>query len=331
MHRTLKLAAGAFGLGLSLALLAPGLPIAQEAKLPRVGFLILGGPGPGFDGVLKGFAQLGYEEGKNIVFEPRFARGQVAKLPELAKELVSMSVDVIVASGAVSASAAKAATAEIPIVMTAAVDPVALGYAASLERPGGNITGITSFDPRQAAEQFKILKDILPKLSHVALLGDEDIPRAEDGRSPSEKAYDDAAKALGITPIWIRLKGPKADLDAAFTIIAKESPGAAVILELPVILSHLTAISERAIKYRVPTMFPAGWPNEGLASYGTSILYTLPRIPVYVDKILKGAKPAYTPIEVVDRRTLVINLKTAKEIGVTIPPELLKRADRVVQ
>ena len=317
---------------LSLGLvLAPNLSTPQEAKLPRVGVILLGGPGLSYDAIRQGFAKLDYVEGKSIIFEPRFARGQSAKVPELAAELVVLNVDVIVAVGAVGVSAASKATSKIPIVFSAVLDPVALGYVTSLERPGGNITGITSFDPQQAAKQFEMLKEILPKLSRVAILSDENIPRAQDGWNPLEKAYDTAARAHGWAPQWIRVKGPAPDLQGAFTTITNEQVEAAVILEVPVILLNLKSISELAAQHRLPTMFPAGWENDGLISYGTSILNATPRIPVYVDKILKGAKPAELPIEVITRRELVVNLKTAREIGVTIPPELLKRADRVVE
>ena len=331
MHRAIKLAGVTLLISFSLASVVSGLCGAQGAKPPRVGVIILGGPGPSYDAIRQGFAQLGYVEGKTLVLEPRFARGQSAKVPELVSELVGMDVDVIVAVGAVGVSAAKSATSKIPIVFSAVLDPVPLGYAASLERPGGNITGITSFDPQQAIKQLELLREVLPKLTRVAILSDQNIPRGQDGWSPFEKAYEAAARALDLQPRWIRVAGPNPDLSDAFTTMAKEQAEAAVILEVPVTLQNLKSISELALKHRLPTMFPAGWPNEGLITYGTSILNATPLIPKYVDRILKGAKPAEMPIEVITRRELVINLVTAKEIGVAISPELIKRADRVVQ
>lgn len=318
-------------LAASIIVLGAGAAYAQEAKTPRVGVIILSGPGPSYDAIRDGFAQLGYVEGKTLVLEPRFARGQSAKVPELAKELVELNVDVIVAVGAVGVGAAKNATNQIPIVFSAVLDPVPLGYAASLERPGGNITGITSFDPQQAYKQFEVLKEVLPKLSRVAILSTKDIPRALDGWNPFEKAYDAAAKAAGLSPHWIRVAGPEPDLLGAFIAMANDRAEAVVVLEVPVILQHLKPISELAARHRLPTMFPAGWPNEGLITFGTSILNATPRIPTYVDRILKGAKPAEMPIEVITQRELIINLKTAREIGVTIPRGLIERADRVVE
>jgi putative tryptophan/tyrosine transport system substrate-binding protein len=194
-------------------------------------------------------------------------------------------------------SAAKNATSTIPIVFSAVLDPVPLGYATSLDRPGGNVTGVTSFDPQQATQQFKLLKEILPKLSRVAILSDQNIPRAQDGWSPFEKAYEAAAETAGLTPRWIRVEGPKPDLAGAFTTIANEQLEAVVVLEVPVTLMNLKTISELAARHRLPTMFPAGWPNDGLISFGTSILNATPRIPIYVERILKGEHPADMAIE----------------------------------
>ena len=308
-----------------------GLSAAQqEAKMPRVGVILLGGPAPAFDELRKGFALLGYVEGRNIVFEPRFAQGQLNRVPDFAAELVRLDVDVIVAGGAVGAQAAQKATTKIPIVFTAVIDPVAVGLATTLERPGGNVTGITSFDPQQPRKQFELLKELFPKLARVAILSDEDVPRV-DGWNPLEKANDTAARALGLRTQWLKLKGPVPDLEGAFTAMKNESAEALMILEVPVNLRHLKPIAELAAKHRLPTMFPGGSANEGLITYGTSIFDTVPRVPGYVDKILKGAKPGELPIEVITRPVLIFNLKTAREIGVTLPPELLKRATEVIQ
>ena len=310
--------------------LAVSQSTAQEAKLPRVGVLLLGGPGPRYDGLRQDFAQLGYVEGRNIIFEPRFARGQFDRAPALAAELVALNVDVIVAVGAIGVGAAQKATTNIPIVFAAVLDPVALGYAATLERPGGNITGIISFDPQQATKQFEILKEVIPNLARVAILSDQDIPRT-DGWNPLERANDTAARALGLRLQWLRVKSPAPDFDGAFAAMLNERAEALLVLEVPVNLLNLKPIAELAAKHRVPAMFPGGWENEGLTTYGTSINDAVPRIAGYVDKILKGAKPGVLPIEVAARLELIFNLKTARQIGVTIPPELLKRADRVLQ
>jgi putative ABC transport system substrate-binding protein len=233
--------------------------------------------------VREDFAKLGYVEGKSIVFEPRFARGQFERTPALAAELVAANVDVIVAVGAIAVEAARKATPNIPIAFAAVLDPVALGYAASLERPGGNITGIISFDPRQATRQFELLKELIPNLTRVAILSDQDIPRPE-GSNPLERVNDSAARALGLSPQWLRVKGPTPDLDAAFAAMQSERAEALLILEVPVTLLNLKPIGEAAAKRRMPTMFPGGWENQGLITYGTSINDAVPRIAGYVDR-----------------------------------------------
>jgi len=312
-------------------MLIGNLSTAQETKLPRVGVILLGGPGPNSEALRQGFAQLGYEEGRNITTELRFARGQFDRVPELVADLVRLKVDVIVAVGAVGVQAAHKATTTIPIVFSAVLDPIALGYAYSLERPGGNITGITSFDPQQATKQFELLKEFNPKLARVAILSDQNIPRTTDGWSPFEKENDSAARALGLQPLWFRMSGPTPDLQEAFAAMTTERAEVLLVLEVPVNVSNLKPIAELAASHRLPTMFPGGWSNDGLIAYGTSILNATPRIPEYVDKILKGAKAGEMPIEVITKRELIFNLKTALVLGVTIPPELLKRADRVIQ
>ena len=330
MLRAFKVALGLVSTGLCAALLASGLLMAQETKVPRVGIILLGGPGPSYDAIRKGFADLGYVEGKSIIFEPRFARGQSDRAREFAAELVELKVDVIVGPGLVGIGTAREFTKTIPIVFSAAPDPVSLGYVTSLERPGANITGITSFDPHQAAEQLRILQQLMPTLMRIAVISDAGIPKV-NGRNPLEDSMTEAALASGVQLQWLRLSGPKPDLAEAMQSAVAERAEALVVLEVPVPLLNLQPIVELAAKYRLPTMVPAVWPSEGLIKFGTSILNATPRIPSYVDKILKGAKPADLPIEVVTQRELVLNLKTAGEIGVTVPPELLRRADRVIQ
>jgi putative ABC transport system substrate-binding protein len=305
----------------------------QDIKVPRVGVVLNDSPGPLFDSVRQSFASLGYVEGQNIIFEGRFARGQLDRVPEIAAELVRLNVDVIVSLGAVGAEAAQKISKTIPIVFVGAIEPVGAGFAATLERPGGNVTGITSFDPKQAPKQLQMLKQVVPNLQHVTFLTDEDIPRV-NGWATVEKANDTAARALDMRPQWLKLKGPAPDLHGAFKAMTNERSEALVVLDAPVPIIHQKAIAEQAVSRRLPTMFLGGRRMAGaggLIAYGTGLLDTLPRIPVYVDKILKGAKPADLPIEVVTRHVLIINLKTAREIGVTIPSELLKQADQVLQ
>jgi putative ABC transport system substrate-binding protein len=329
-ERTLALSTFILILGLVLSV---NVSMAQEAKLPRVGVILNDGPGAVFDALRQGLAQLGYVEGRNIVIEGRFAEGHLDRVPALASELVGLNVDVIVSLGAVGAQEARKVSKTIPIVFVGAIDPIAIGFAATLERPGGNVTGITSFDPQQATKQFELLREVIPNLARVAFLSDEDIPRL-DGWNPLEKANDTAAQALGLRPQWLKVKGPVPDLEAAFAAMKNERAEALVVLDAPVPIIHQKRIAELATKNRLPTMFLGGRRMSqagGLIAYGTGLLDTFPRIPAYVDKILKGTKPGDLPVEVLTRHVLIINLKTAREIGVTMPPELVKRADQVAE
>lgn len=317
--------------------LACGIAAAQQAtKIPRLGLLINGGPGPLYDGIrnnlVNDFAKLGYVEGQNIVIEPRFAKGQLQKLPELAAELATLDVDIIAALGGPAAHAAQQASKTIPVIFAIVTDPVAIGLAASYERPGANVTGITSLDPQQAAKQFELLKEVFPKLQRVAILSDQTIPGADErGWAPIDRANDAAARALGLQPQILKIKGP-ADLDGAFAAMQKERAEALVVLEVPVPWTHRKKVAEMAASHRVPTMFPGGQADaNGIITYGTAVSDTWRLIPGYADKILKGAKPGDMPVGVITRRELVVNLKTAQDMGVTIPSEILKRADRVVQ
>ncbi len=272
--------------------------------------------------------------GRNILFEPRFAKEQLDKVPALVAELIGLNVDVIVAVGIVGARAAQKATTKIPIVFAMVVDPIAGGIVKTLERPGGNITGITSFDPQQPKKQFELLKAVIPKLARVAILSDPDIPHsdADPGWSPIERANGTAARALGLQPQLLKVKGVKPDLDGVFAAIRKEGATALLTLEVPATRRHQVRIAELAAKHRLPTMFPGDWQSAGgLITYGTSIVNTFPRLAEYVDKILKGAKPADMPIEMNTRRRLGFNLKTARAIGVMIPRDLLKRADQITE
>jgi putative ABC transport system substrate-binding protein len=315
---------------------AADMPARGAPAIPRVGIILLGSQDPIFRALRQGLNQLGYIEGQNIAFEPRAAQGQVDRIPGFAAELVRLGVAIIVATGAVSAQAARNATTKVPIVFSAVIDPVVVGFATRLERPGGNITGITSFDPQQPAKQFELLKEVFPKLSRVAILSDEDIPRAADGGlNPLERANDAAARAIGLQPQWFRVKGPTPDHESVFSAMVKEGAEALVVLEVPVnVFFHQKRIAELAAMHGLPTLFPGGWHSGemgGLIAYGTSFHDTLPSLPRYVDKILKGAKPGELPIEVINRCELVFNLQTARAIGVMIPPELLTRADRVIE
>jgi putative tryptophan/tyrosine transport system substrate-binding protein len=318
----------------SVATLTGGISQAQQAaKVYRVGVLQNRVPGPEFEVLKKELARLGYVEGTNIIFESRFAEGKLDRLPGFAAELVSTNVDVIATYGGPPTSAARKATTTIPIVAALVADPVAIGAAATLVRPGGNVTGITNHDSLRATRQLAILKEVFPKLARVAFLSDADIPGADaSGFAPLERDNITAAAAMNIRPQTLKLRGPAPDLVAALDSIVSEKADVIVVMEVPVTILTRGRIVELATARRIPTLFWGGVSDAGvLMSYGTTIADTYPRMPLVVDKILKGAKPADTPFEEITRQEFVVNLKVARELGVTIPPEVLKRADRVIE
>lgn len=308
------------------AILAPA-EAQQPAKIPRVGFLAPQGRSlPLFDAFRQGLADLGYIDGQNIVIEPRFAEGQYERFPDLFAELLRLKVDVIVVTGAVTARAAKKLLTNMPVVFSVVVDPVADNVIPSLERPGGNLTGVTSFDPQQAKKQLQLLKEAIPGLKRVAILGDQGVSEA------LMKASEGQAKEVGLQTQRFRLAGPSPDLEGAFAAMRQQHADALLVLEEPLLGVHATKIAELAAKDRLPTMFaPSRVAAGGLIAYGTSQVAAIRRMAAYVDKVLKGAKPGELSVETVTRYELIVNLKTAREIGVTIPPEVLKRADRVIQ
>ena len=312
---------------LALSVVPAPAEAQQAAKISRIGFLAPQGRSlPLFEAFQKGLADLGYVEGQNIVIEPRFAEGQYERFPELFAELVRLNVDIVAVTGAVTARAAKKAVKDIPIVFAVVVDPVADDVVRSLERPGGNLTGVTSFDPRQASKQLELLKETVPRLKRVAILGDQGVSEA------LMKASEEQARSLGLQPQLLRVAGPIPDLEGAFAAFKKERAEALLVLEEPVLGVHATKIAEMAAKARLPTLFPPSRVTAGgLIAYGTSQVEAIHRMSAYVDKILKGAKPGELSVETVTRYELIVNLKTAREIGITIPPEVVKRADRVIQ
>jgi ABC-type uncharacterized transport system substrate-binding protein len=292
-----------------------------------VGFLAPQGRSlPLFDAFQKGLADLGYTDGKNIVIESRFAEGHYERFPEIFAELIRLKVDVLAVTGAVTARAAQKATTDIPIVFSVVVDPVTDTVIASMEHPGGNITGVTCFDPRQATKQFQLLKEVIPNLKRVAILGDQGVSEA------LMKAGEEQARAVGLQPQVLRVAGPNPDLDGAFAAMKRENADALLVLEEPVLGVYAAQVADLAAKDKLPTLFaPSRVGAGGLLSYGTSQTEAIRRMATYVDKILKGAKPGNLPVEKVIRYELTVNQKTAKGIGVTIPPEVIKRADRVIQ
>jgi putative ABC transport system substrate-binding protein len=334
-RRTLVAGTGFLGVGRRVS-------AQNAAPVPRVGLLLNGGPGPAADALLRNFAadlsQLGRVEGRDIRVEPRFAEGLLGRLPDLAVELVRLGFDIIVGFGGPAARAAQQATDRIPVVFSIVTDPVALGLVASVERPGRNVTGVTSLDPQQAGQQFELLKAVFPSLQRVGILSDQTIPGADaQGMAPIDRANEAAALALGLRPRVVKLGRPTAerpepDIQAAFARMAAEGAEAVLVLELPVAFMHRVRIAQAAAAHRIPSMFPGGMRNAGgLITYGTNVTDTWRRIPAIVDRILKGANPGELPVEFVTRKELVFNLRTAGEIGVTIPPALLARADEVIR
>jgi putative ABC transport system substrate-binding protein len=242
----------------------------------------------------------------------------------LAAELVGLKVDIIVGVGSVVGQAAKRATTTIPVVMAVVIDPVAVGLVANLERPGGNLTGLTTFDPQEARKKLALLQEVVPGLARVVILGDQAV---RDTQGHAEQA-----RALGLQPQSLTIAGASPDLEAVFQAIRREHADALLVLELPATVTHRKRIAELAAQQRLPTLFAGGLSDAGgLLGYGTRVTEAMRRLAAYVDRIVKGAQPADLPFDVVVRPELIVNLKTAQEIGVTIPPEVLKRADRVMQ
>lgn len=334
MQRRLLLLAGA------LSSASPA--IRAQSRPARIGVLINGAPGTTWDGIhtglVAGLMTLGRTWGGDFAIEPRFAEGQLSRLPALAAELAAQGVDVIVALGGPASAAAAGATATIPIVFAIVTDPVALGLVASYEAPGRNITGITSLDTGQAQAQFDVLKALLPNLERVAILSDHTIPGADaTGLAPIDRANVAAAQGLGLQPHVVKLAAPTpaapvADFEAVFAEMDASRSQAVLVLELPFVFPFGARIAALALARRLPAMFPGGMGGVGgLVAFGTTVTDTWRRIPAMVDRILKGAAPATMPVEVITRRELVLNAKVADQIGITIPPDLLARADLVIR
>jgi ABC-type uncharacterized transport system substrate-binding protein len=298
----------------------------QPAKIPRIGFVA--GTLP--DSVVelrRGLRDLGYIEGKNILIEYRYAKG-VAEFPNLVAELVRLKVDVIVVTSTAAAQAAKNATTTIPVIFTSVGDPVGTGIVASLARPGGNVTGFSNLSPELSGKQLELLKEAFPKISHIAVLSET----ANTGNAASLREMKVAAEALRVTLQRLEVRGPD-DLEPAFSAIKRERASALIVLRNNLVRAHLAQIVGLAIKSRLPALYPDSFSTDagGLMSYGPKPFEHYRRVAIYVDKILKGAKPADLPVEQPTKFEFVINLKTAKQIGVTIPQSMLYRADKVIK
>ncbi len=320
------------GLALALALGILAAPLgagAQAAeRVPRIGYLAAGSRDDLLEGAFRqGLRELGYVEGQTIAIEYRYAEGRLDRLPNLAAELVGLKVDVIVVGGTHAAGAVREVTRTIPVVMGAGGDPVAAGIVASLARPGGNVTGFSFMSPDLGGKRLQLLKEAVPKVSRVAVLFNP----ANVGSVLERKSAEDAAGALGVRlqPLEVRRVD---DLEGAFRAAARERAQALIAFRDAVVDANRGRILDLAARGRLPTMFEQRDFVEagGLMSYGPSLPDLFRRAATYVDKILKGAKPGDLPVEQPTRSELVINLKTAKALGLTIPPSIRVRADQVI-
>ena len=304
----------------------------QQKKVPRIGYL--NGASPSSyaartEAFRQGLRELGYVEGKTINIESRYAEGKRDRLPTLAAELVRLKVDVIVTGGAGGPTrSAKEATVTIPIVMAMDTDPVVQGFVASLARPGGNITGLSTLAPELSGKRLELLKEIVPKLSRVAVLGTS----TNLSTAPSLKEVELAAGAFGVKLQYLDVLGPK-DIETAFRAATKGRADAVLVLSGPFFASQRKQIADLAAKSRLPAIYPFPEFVEagGLMSYSTSITDLFRRAATYVDKILKGRKPADLPVEQPTKFEFIVNLKAAKQIGLTIPSNVLARADKVIR
>src|SRR5262245_9234234 len=314
-------------------LLAFGLSVEaqQPKKVLRIGFLTAGSASTiaaRIEALQQGLRDLGYTEDKNIIIEWRFAEGKVDRLPTLVAELVRLKVDVLLSAGAAVTGPAKEATKTIPIVMAQDTDPVGNGFVASLARPGGNITGLSSYSAELNGKRVELLKEIVTKLSRLAVIGQSTYP----GNAQSLKETEVAAEALKIKLQYLDVLGPK-DIESAFREARKTRADGILVLQNNVLNSQRKQTADLAMQNRLPTIYyaPEFLDSGGLISYSASINDLYRRAATYVDKILKGAKPADPPVEQPIKFRFVINLKTARQIGLTIPPNVLARADRVIR
>jgi putative ABC transport system substrate-binding protein len=284
----------------------------QPKKIPRIGYLSGAGdpsnPGPNVEAFRRGLQELGYIEGKNILVEYRYIEGKRDRVPSLVAELVQLKVDVLVSPNLPSIRAAKQATKTIPIVMVINWDPVAEGLIDSLERPDGNITGLSRLTRDLSGKRLELLKEVVPGISRVGVLDDADVPL----QTKASKDYQAAGRALKIQLQSLEIRGPNPDLEGAFQAAVKSRIGALIATQITVVIPYTEKIADLAIKKR-------------------SDADLFRRAAIYVNKILKGAKPAELPVEQPTKFELVINLKTAKQIGLTIPPSVLARADKIIR
>jgi putative ABC transport system substrate-binding protein len=332
-HNAGVLKKGFFGLTVGYLLFALRFSAAAQepATVHRIGFLG-GSSAAAYASFLETFQQglrgLGHIEGNTFVIEHRYGDGKLELLPELAAELIRLDVDVIVVSGARAISQVKSATRTIPVVMTTIEDPVAMGIVDSLARPGGNITGLTNLAPELSGKRLELLKEALPKASRIAVMW----PPDATGAIIAFKQTEAAARALSVPLHSLEVRSSK-DFENAFRAAKTERASALIVLQSALTNAHRKLITDLAVKNRLPTMCTQKEYVEagGLMSYGVDTRDLYRRAAVYVDKILKGTKPADLPVEQPTKFEFVVNLKTAKQIGLIIPPNVLARADRVIR
>jgi ABC-type uncharacterized transport system substrate-binding protein len=309
-------------------LTVPLASLAQLQRIPRVGVLATGSPNALTDVLMRTFRELGYIEGQSIVIERRFAEGSLERLPGFATELVKLQTDAILAVGTPASLALKQATSTIPIVFAGNSDPVGVGIVATLAHPGGNVTGTSLLASELSAKRLELLHDVSPGMAHIAILWDSSNP----GMALRVRETEVAAEQLHLV---LRSVGPKNldELQAAFAALEKQRPDALLVTTEPFTRRHLVRILEFSTLHRIPTIFEERTYVEagGLMSYGPNLAEVFKRAVVYVNRILKGAKPADLPVEQPTKFELVINLKTAKALGLIIPPSVLARADEIIQ
>jgi len=302
----------------------------QPKKVPRIGYLTAASASamvPRANAFRQGLRELGYVEGKNIVIEYQYADGKLDRLPALAAELVRLNVDIIVSGGPAATRPAREATSTIPIIMAQDGDPVGNGFVASLAQPGGNITGLSTVAPEMSGKRLELLKEIIPKLSRVAVFGNSSDP----GNARVLKETELAAAAFGLKVQYLEVVS-LADIETAFRLASKGRADAVLLLPNPILTPHRALVADLAVKSRLPVIYDTQYVEAGgLMTYGVNLPDLDRRAATYVDKILKGAKPAELPVEQPKKFEFIINLKAAKQIGLTIPPNVLARADKVIK
>ncbi len=293
-------------------------------QMKSIGMLFSAGPDSVSETIIAGLARRGFIDGKSARLEPRFACGNASLLPELARDLVEKNVDVIIAAGAITALAAKGATTKIPIVFAGVIDPVEGGLIENLQRPGGNVTGVTTFDPLQPRQQFEILMRVVPALRKLAIVSDVDIPRhaAPPHWNTLEWANRKAAIAAGLEAKFYRIQGPQPKTDEAIDQAMADGADALLVLDVPITIIHSKHIASVALKHRLPSMFLGG-PRMadagGLMAYGTGLGAALSEVPKIVETILQGSRPSETPVVVINRHILLLNDNCAEQLGVQFP------------